>query len=219
MGDTLYYEVLEKEDGSGLIQSSLYREDPAGSDAQLLARYENTEILWFRPDARGDVYLLCRTGGESPQHILRRLNAGGEPAYEQAFTGEEGDALGTVRGGMSGLLGGGCLFLFPPGGAAGRMQGGLGQGNLPWEPVRAGKRRGRGGLCLPDIRRGSLLPEDGLFAAQPGPCRNRIPRGRGTPMPGRLPHGREPVFHRAFRRVRDGHPHIGRHGPAAVPPF
>ena len=121
MGDTLYYEVLEKEDGSGLIQSSLYREDPAGSDAQLLARYENTEILWYRPDARGDVYLLCRTGGESPQHILRRLNAGGEPAYEQAFTGEEGDALGTVAHGAVSSGGEVCLassagdvFFFSP---------------------------------------------------------------------------------------------------------
>ena len=121
MGDTLYYEVLEKEDGSGLIQSSLYREDPAGSDAQLLACLENTEILWYRPDARGDVYLLCRTGGESPQHILRRLNAGGEPAYEQAFTGEEGDSLGTVAHGAVSSGGEVCLassagdvFFFSP---------------------------------------------------------------------------------------------------------
>lgn len=116
IGDSLYYQEYERDEESGGTQVSVFRQDCANGNTELLTSVENGEILWYQVDQEGKLYLFYRTEGESVQFFLQCQADNGVTVYKQeireAELGAEGASLEVIFHGAVNAAGQLCLAAF-----------------------------------------------------------------------------------------------------------
>lgn len=83
IGDTLYYQVYERDEKRERMRVSVFRKDCNDGNIELLTSVENGEILWYQADEAGKLYLFYRSEGEGSQFFLQCRSDSGALVYKQ----------------------------------------------------------------------------------------------------------------------------------------
>lgn len=106
LGDTLYYEEVQRKDEGGEMEVSLFRKNNGQNEAERMLCLTDAWILWYQPDEKGNLYLFYIVDEDNPQYFLRKQTEKGELVYEQSIVPKDMEGMEALATVMSGKVNG-----------------------------------------------------------------------------------------------------------------